>query len=102
MLPFLLPLLAGCYEGQKEQLAACENNAARAFSRPVPGEPFKSIQTCMDKTGYRFIGWEDGVVCDMASVIKGQPALAGGDVICFEPEKLGVALALSHRCAEKS
>jgi hypothetical protein len=39
----------------------------------------------MDKEGYRFIGWNDGMVCDMASVVRGEPG-NGDDVKCFEPK----------------
>ena len=38
----------------------------------------------MDKAGYNFIGWNDGVVCDMASLIHGEPNR--GAVICFQPK----------------
>ena len=79
----LLPL-AGCYEGQHKQLADCDTQAAAAFPKPVPGQPMKAIQACMDKAGYRFIGWNDGVVCDMASLIRGQSNQ--GAAICFEPK----------------
>jgi hypothetical protein len=81
-----LPLLAGCYEDQKERLAACETQSTRAFPRPLPGEPLKSIQSCMDRAGYRFIGWNDGVVCDMTALVAGKPSPSEGDVICFEPK----------------
>jgi hypothetical protein len=77
--------LAGCYSDQQKQLASCGTDAARAFPRAVPGQPLKAIQTCMEKSGYRFIGWNDGVVCDMAALVRGRPSASGGDVICFEP-----------------
>ena len=86
-LPLLLLLpLAGCYAGQQKQLASCEASAAAAFPRPVPGQPFKAIQACMSDAGYNFIGWNDGVVCDMGAVIRGRRSATGGDVICFEPK----------------
>ena len=78
--------LAGCYAGQQTQLVSCEGAAAAAFPRPLPGQPFKAIQACMDKAGYNFIGWRDGVVCDMGAVIRGTRSPTGGDVICFEPK----------------
>ena len=85
LLPLLLILpLAGCYAGQQKQLASCE--ASARFPKPVPGQPFKAIQACMGDAGYNFIGWNDGVVCDMGAVIRGQRSVSGGDVICFEPK----------------
>lgn len=84
-LPLLLLFpLAGCYEAQHKQLAECDAQAAAAFPKPVPGQPLKAIQACMEKAGYRFIGWNDGVVCDMASLIRGQSNR--GAAICFEPK----------------
>jgi hypothetical protein len=86
--PFLIAALliplAGCSASQRKQLAACDSQAAAQFPRPVPGQPLKAIQSCMDKAGYRFIGWNDGVVCDMASLIHGQSNR--GAAICFEPK----------------
>jgi hypothetical protein len=82
-LALLLPL-AGCYSGQQKDLAACDARAAAAFPKPVPGQPLKAIQACMDQAGYRFIGWNDGVICDMTALIRGQPDR--GAVICFEPK----------------
>lgn len=83
LLPILLFLpLAGCFSDQKAQLTACEAAAPRTGA----GEPFKATQSCMDKAGYRFIGWDDGVVCGMAAVIKGQPLADGTDALCFEPK----------------
>jgi hypothetical protein len=85
--PLLLTLpLAGCYAGQQKQLASCEASAAAAFPKPVPGQPFKAIQACMGNAGYNFIGWRDGVICDMGAVIRGKSSANGGDVICFEPK----------------
>lgn len=85
--PLLLLLpLAGCYAGQKAQLAACEQAANRSPSRTAPGEPFKQIQGCMDEAGYRFIGWNDGVVCDMASVVQGRISPTSTGAECFEPK----------------
>ena len=81
----LLPL-AGCYTDQQKQLASCETDAARAFPKPVPGQPLKAIQACMEGAGYDFIGWNDGVVCEMSALIKGKLSATGGDVICFEPK----------------
>ena len=80
----LLVPLAACSGSQRKQLAACDSEAAAQFPRPVPGQPLKAIQSCMDRTGYRFIGWNDGVVCDMASLIHGQSNQ--GAAICFEPK----------------
>lgn len=86
LLPLLLLLpLASCFSGQQKQLASCEADAASAFPRAVPGQPFKAIQACMEKAGYRFIGWNDGVVCDMNSLVRGTLSNKGGDVLCFEP-----------------
>ena|SRR6185312_3894360 len=79
----LLPL-GGCYGGQQKDLASCDARAAAAFPKPEPGQPLKAIQACMDQAGYRFIGWNDGVVCDMASLIHGQSTR--GAVLCFEPK----------------
>jgi len=85
LLSLLLVLaLAGCYGDQKAQLAACEKVADQSASHTLPGEPFKQIQACMEKAGYRFIGWEDGVVCDMGSVVEGR--MTGTGVECFEPK----------------
>ena len=89
-LRLLLPLLtllplAGCYSDQQKQLAVCEADAARAFPRATPGQPLKAVQTCMDSAGYDFIGWNDGVFCDMTALVKGKPSATGGDVLCFEP-----------------
>jgi hypothetical protein len=81
----LLPL-TGCYADQKTQLAACEKTADRGPPNDATGEPFKHIQSCMDGAGYRFIGWNDGVVCDMGAVVKGQTSATGTDAECFEPK----------------
>ena len=81
----LLPL-AGCYADQKAQLGACEKIADRSSSRTAPGQPFKQIQSCMDRAGYRFIGWNDGVVCDMASVVQGRMSPTSSGAECFEPK----------------
>lgn len=85
ILLFLLPLM-GCYADQKAELAACEKAADQSPSRTAPGEPFKQIQGCMDRAGYRFIGWNDGVVCDMAAVVQGKLSPAGTGAECFEPK----------------
>ena len=86
LLPLLLLLpLAGCFSDQQKQLLSCQADAARAFPRPPPGQPFKSVQACMEKSGYRFIGWNDGVVCDMSALVRGKSSSTGGDVLCFEP-----------------
>lgn len=85
VLLLLLPL-AGCYADQKARLAACEKAADQHLSHAAPGEPFKQIQTCMDKAGYRFIGWNDGVVCDMAAVVQGRMSPTGSGAECFEPK----------------
>jgi hypothetical protein len=85
--PLLLLLpLGGCYADQKAQLATCEIAADRSPSRTAPGEPFKQIQGCMDQAGYRFIGWNDGVVCDMGAVVQGRPSSTGAGAECFEPK----------------
>ncbi|HUO02881.1 MAG TPA: hypothetical protein VMU31_08885 [Rhizomicrobium sp.] len=80
----LLPL-AGCYADQKAQLASCEKAADRSPSHSAPGQPFKQIQACMDQAGYRFIGWNDGVVCDMSAVVQGTMSPTGSGAECFEP-----------------
>src|ERR1700744_5927310 len=86
LLPLFLALpLAGCFAGQQKQLAACEASAHASFPKPVPGQPFKAIQACMSDAGYNFIGWNDGVVCDMGAVVQGKSS-ATGAVICFEPK----------------
>jgi hypothetical protein len=86
-LPFLLlVVLGGCFSDQKARLAACENDAARALPRPPPGEPFKTILACMDRGGYRFIGWNENVTCDMGAVVKGRPSATGAGALCFEPK----------------
>jgi hypothetical protein len=82
-LPLLLLLpLAGCFSDQKAKLGACE----LAAPRTGPGQPFKSIQGCMDQAGYNFIGWNDGVVCGMSTLVRGRPAADGTDALCFEPK----------------
>lgn len=82
-LPLLLLLpLAGCFSDQKAQLTACEATAPRTGA----GEPFRTIQSCMDKAGYRFIGWNDGVVCGMSALVRGQHLADGTDALCFEPK----------------
>jgi len=81
----LLPL-AGCLSDQKKQLASCEAAAAQAAPQAAPGQLFRATQSCMDRQGYRFIGWNDGVVCDMADLVKGRPAAGNGDALCFEPK----------------
>ena len=81
----LLPLM-GCYADQKAQLAACEKAADQSPSHAAPGEPFKQIQRCMDRAGYRFIGWNDGVVCGMSALVRGQHLADGTDALCFEPK----------------
>ena len=86
-LPILLLLpLAGCYSDQAEQLATCQADAVRAFPKPLPGQRLKSTQSCMDQAGYRFIGWNDGVVCDMAAVVQGKMSPTGSGAECFEPK----------------
>lgn len=82
-LPLLLLVpLAGCFSDQKARLSACETTAVRTGL----GQPFKSIQGCMEQAGYRFIGWNDGVVCSMGAVVKGQSLADGTDALCFEPK----------------
>ena len=85
LLLLLLPLM-GCYADQKDQLAACEKTAAGSPLRRAPGQPFKQIQSCMDRAGYRFIGWNDGVVCDMNAVVQGTVSPTGSGAECFEPK----------------
>lgn len=87
VLPLLLCVaLGGCFSGQKAQLAACESGAARTLAHPPPGEPFKSILACMDKNGYRFIGWNSAAVCNMGAVVNGRVEANGSDALCFEPK----------------
>jgi hypothetical protein len=82
-LPLLLLLpLAGCFSDQKAKLSACEVTAPRTGL----GQPLKSIQGCMEQAGYRFIGWDDGVVCNMTAVTRGQFQSDGTDALCFEPK----------------
>jgi len=82
-LPLLLLLpLAGCFADQKSQLAACESSAPKSGA----GQPFQSVRACMDTAGYRFIGWDDSVVCGLGAVVKGQPLADGTDALCFEPK----------------
>lgn len=81
----LLPL-AGCYADQKAQLGTCEKIAGESPSHNAPGQPFKQIQACMDQAGYRFIGWNDGVVCDMGAVVQGRISATGTGAECFEPK----------------
>ena len=87
LIPLLLALpLAGCLASQQKQLASCDVSAATAFPKPVPGQPFKAVKQCMDDAGYEFIGWNDGVVCDLSAVIRGIPSVSGGDAMCFQPK----------------
>lgn len=78
--------LSGCYADQKKQLAACEASAVRGGE----GQPLRSIQSCMDQTGYRFVGYAnaDGptVICDLPAVIRGAASADGSDAKCFEPK----------------
>jgi hypothetical protein len=83
----VLPLLlAGCYSDQKKQLASCKASATRTGT----GQPFKSIQACMDKAGYNFVGYAnpggETVVCDLPAVIQGTPSATDTDAKCFEPK----------------
>jgi hypothetical protein len=85
VLVFLLFLpLAGCSARQQSQLANCDAAALAAFPKPPPGQPLKAIQACMDKAGYRFIGWNEGVVCDLNALIRARSTQ--GAAICFEPK----------------
>jgi hypothetical protein len=85
-LPLLLVLpLAGCFAGQRDQLASCQQQAAAANPHPKPGQLLKAAQTCMDKAGYNFIGWNDGVVCDMGALTRGEIGQGGAATLCFEP-----------------
>ncbi len=78
------PLLAGCYADQQKQLSACKVTAP---SNMHAGEPFNSIRACMDKAGYRFIGWDPGIVCDMHAVVTGVATGAfQTGALCFEPK----------------
>ena len=82
-LPLLLALpLGGCFADQKAQLAACEKAAPRSDN----GRPFESVRGCMDRAGYRFTGWDDGVVCGLGAVVKARPLTDGTDALCFEPK----------------
>jgi len=81
----LLPL-ASCYSDQRAKLAVCEKTADQSPAHTAPGEPFKQIQGCMDQAGYRFIGWNDGVVCDLGAVVQGRMSPAGTGAECFEPK----------------
>ena len=79
--------LSGCFAGQKKQLALCEASATRTGD----GEPLRSIQACMDKAGYSFVGYAntDGtaLVCDLPAVIRGQTSPDGtSDAKCFQPK----------------
>jgi hypothetical protein len=85
ILALLLPL-TGCYADQKAQLEICEKTAGQSPFRNAPGQPFKQIQACMDQAGYRFIGWNDGVVCDMSAVVQGKVSQTGSGAECFEPK----------------
>ena len=86
-LPLLLLLpLGGCYAGQQQQLATCQQQAAAADPHPKPGQLLKAAQACMDKAGYNFIGWNDGVVCDMGAVVQGRTSATGSGAECFEPK----------------
>ena len=85
-LPLCL-LLAGCFAGQKKQLAACE----AAATRTGEGQPLRSIQDCMDEAGYSFVGYAnpDGtvLVCDLPSLIRGVASPDGAsDAKCFQPK----------------
>jgi len=81
--PLLLALpLGGCFADQKAELAACE----KAAPQTGMGQPFRSVRGCMDQAGYRFIGWDDGIVCGLGAVVKGQPLADGTDALCFEPK----------------
>jgi hypothetical protein len=40
----------------------------------------------VDQAGYRFIGWNDGVVCDMSAVVQGRTPATGSGAECFEPK----------------
>jgi hypothetical protein len=80
-----LPLtLGGCYSDQKSQLQACETSAPHSGS----GEPLKSIQACMDRNGYNFVGYAnpggETVVCDLPAVIQGR--FSNTAALCFEPK----------------
>jgi hypothetical protein len=86
-LPLLLAFpLAGCFAGQQQQLANCQQQAAAANPHPKPGQLFKATQACMDKAGYNFIGWNDGVVCDMAALTRNEVGQGGAATLCFEPK----------------
>jgi hypothetical protein len=78
--------LAGCYSDQKKQLAQCEAGATRTG----PGQPLRSIRTCMDQNGYRFVGFANTqgptIECDLPAVIEGRPSQLGTDAKCFEPK----------------
>jgi hypothetical protein len=91
LLPPILALglclaLAGCYSDQKKQLAQCEASATRTGN----GQPLKSIRSCMDENGYRFVGFAntmaETVQCDLPAIIQGKPSETGTDALCFEPK----------------
>ena len=66
-LPLLLVLpLAGCFSDQKAQLTACESGAPRTGA----GEPFRTIQGCMDKAGYRFIASVERLVPPESAILE--------------------------------
>jgi hypothetical protein len=90
----LLPLfLAGCYGDQKKQLAACEAVAPHVGG----GQPLRSIQACMDRNGYDFVGYAnpDGetIVCDLPAVIQGR--FTNTAALCFQPRGW-LALQIYH------
>jgi hypothetical protein len=84
-LPALLAL-QGCYADQKSQLVSCEASATRTG----PGQPLRSIQSCMDNAGYRFVGYANPggltIDCDLPAVIRGEASALGTDAQCFEPK----------------
>ena len=57
----------------------------------------------MDQAGYRFIGWNDGVVCDMGRGGSRPAIVDRGGRECFEPEELAGAQDLSAlKCRQKA
>jgi hypothetical protein len=85
VLLLLLPL-AGCFSDQEKQLVTCQSDAAAATPKPTAGQAFDRVRACMDKAGYRFIGWDDGVVCGLAPLMRGQLGDGGIATLCFEPK----------------
>jgi hypothetical protein len=95
VIPLLCLCLSGCYSDQKKQLAACQG----MITHKGEGEPLRTVQTCMDKAGYDFVGYAnpDGltVICDLPALIRGEPSADGSDAKCFQP-KSRIGLFIYH------